>query len=96
MSEVLLAWYGIWAALLATFAAILWREKKRKLYALYFAFGMAFGFYFDSLSVVFGYYSYAEIAPMVAGVPLSMTVAEGFAVAITIKASEALRRILGV
>lgn len=47
---------------------------------------MIFGFYFDIVSFMNGYYSYPDIFYVyLLGVPLTMTIAEGFAVAITIK-----------
>jgi hypothetical protein len=85
MPDPLIFWYGIWAVLLAGFLIILKMDRNRRAYFLYFFFGMAFGFYFDSVSFAMGYYSYPDIFPLVLfGLPVSMTIAEGFAVAITI------------
>ncbi len=95
MSDILLFWSGIWLVLLAAFMVILYKERDRKLYFLYFIFGMVLGFYFDIFSFTFGYYSYAGFFPVkIFGLPLSMTIAEGFAVVITIKIFEILKRIL--
>lgn len=79
----LLAWYGIWTGLLLVFLLVLRSSRDRRFPLLHFGFGCVFGFYFDATSVALGYYTYADLGLMVAGVPLSMTLAEGFAVAIT-------------
>lgn len=95
MDNSLLLWYGIWAALLAGFILILYKEKNRKLYFLYFIAGMIFGFCFDIVSFTYGYYSYPDFFPVkILGLPLSMTIAEGFSVAITIKLFEILKNIV--
>ncbi len=91
MSSVLFSWYAIWLSLLIVFSIVLHRPDNRKLYFLYFIFGMLFGFYFDLLSVAFGYYSYPDLLTNVFGVPLSVTLAEGFAVAITMKLFEMIK-----
>jgi len=50
---------------------------------------MLFGFYFDVFSFMNGYYSYPDIFPVtIFGLPLSMTIAEGFSVVIVIRAFE--------
>ena len=86
MFDPLLLWYTIWLALFTVFLVILYREKNRKLYFLYFVFGMIFGFYFDIVSSKFGYYSYPDFFPLeIFGIPFTMTIAEGFSVVITIK-----------
>jgi len=92
MSDTLLIWSGIFAALAAAYLVILYREKDRKLYSLYFIFGMVFGFYFDAVSVAEGYYAYPELFVNILGVPLAITMAEGFSVAITIRLFEFLRK----
>jgi hypothetical protein len=89
----LLIWTGIFAVLGAAFLAVLWKEKDRKLFLLYFVFGMAFGLYFDAVSVAQGYYTYPELFINLSGVPLTMAIAEGFSVAITIKIFEAGKRL---
>jgi uncharacterized membrane protein YoaT (DUF817 family) len=89
MSDSLFLWYGIFSVLLASFLFIIYKEKNRKLYLLYFLTGMAFGLYFDIVSFTSGYYSYPDFYPMkISGLPLSMTIAEGFSVAITMKLFE--------
>ena len=57
MSDPLLIWTGIFAVLAAAFLTILYKEKDRKLFLLYFAFGAVFGFCFDAVSVAHGYYT---------------------------------------
>ena len=88
-----LIWYGIWLVLLAGFVFILYKEKRKRLYSAYFLTGMAFGFYFDFVSFTYGYYSYPDFYPVrMFGLPLSMTIAEGFSVAITMKLFEFARK----
>ncbi len=94
MSEMLLVWSGIFLVLLVVFLAILYKAKKRKMYLLLFIFGMVFGFYFDTLSVAMGHYSYAQLFLNVFGVPLSMIIAEGFAVVITVRIFETAKSFL--
>lgn len=84
MSSIIWVWSIIWSILLLAFLFILYKSENKKLYLMYFVFGMVFGFYFDIFSVTFGYYSYGDLFIKIADVPLSMTAAEGFAVAITI------------
>lgn len=97
MSEVPFLWLGTWIILLIIFLIIVYRAKNRKLYLLYFIFGMAFGFYFDMVSFTLGYYSYPGFFPMkVLGLPLSMTIAEGFCVVIVIRIFEAARHLLSI
>ncbi|MBI4176668.1 MAG: hypothetical protein HY518_05660 [Candidatus Aenigmarchaeota archaeon] len=91
MSDALFLWYGIWVGLLIAFLISLYTARSRKLYLLYFAFGALFGFYFDIVSVASGYYSYADLLLGIYGVPLSMTIAEGFSVAIVIRVFEILK-----
>ena len=94
MSDVLFYWSLIWLILFVAFFVILYTEKRKKLYFLYFIFGMIFGFYFDSISIISGYYSYPELFISVHGVPLSMTIAEGFSVVITIRIFEIVKSAL--
>jgi len=94
MSDTLLIWTGILAVLAAAFMIILYKENNRKLYLLYFFFGAIFGFYFDAVSVAQGYYSYPELFLNLLGVPVTMTIAEGFSVAITIKIFEEAKPLL--
>lgn len=88
-------WYGIWLILFMTFSIILYKTKNKKLYILYFIFGIIFGFYFDIVSFTFGYYSYPDFFPFkLFGLPISMVLAEGFSIVITIKIFEIVKRIL--
>lgn len=88
-------WSAVWSGLLLVFLLIIFRTKDRKLYLLYFLFGMIFGFYFDAISVYFHYYTYADLFFKVVGVPLSMTIAEGFAVVITVRLFEFPKETVG-
>ncbi|MFH1294835.1 MAG: hypothetical protein ABIH90_02740 [Candidatus Aenigmatarchaeota archaeon] len=77
-------WFGSFIAIAIGFLLILWKDQRR-FYSFCFVFAAILGFYFDYLNTRWGYYSYAEFYPiMIGGVPLSMTIAEGMAVAITI------------
>lgn len=92
MSDIFLFWFGMWLVLLVAFMVILYKERDRKLYFLYFIFGMVLGLYFDILSFTFGHYSYPEFFPLkIFGLPFSMTIAEGFAVVITMRLFKALK-----
>ena len=57
---------------------------------------MLFGFCFDVISVSQGYYTYPELFINIFGVPLTMTIAEGFSVAITVKLFETGKYLFGV
>ena len=77
-------WYAIFLVLLATYLVIqvLTGDKK---YFIYFILGSFFGFYFDLISFINGYYSYPDFYHFkLFGLPISMTLAEGFSIAITI------------
>jgi hypothetical protein len=76
-------WWIVFLALLAWFSALM-LTKRRRIDWLYFFGGMLFGFYFDYLSFTNGYYSYPSFYGVaIAGIPLAMTIAEGFAIVIT-------------
>lgn len=82
-------WYSLFIPLFAVFLYIFYKAKNRKKYLLYFVFGSLFGFYFDIVSFNLGFYSYPDIyAITIMGLPLSMTIAEGFSIAITIRIAE--------
>ena len=50
---------------------------------------MLFGFYFDITSFTFGYYSYPDFFLFkIFGLPITMIIAEGFSITITIKVFE--------
>lgn len=92
MFDSLFLWSLIWISLFIVFLFILYKERDRKLYLIYFFFGMIFGFYFDFVSFTFGYYSYPDLYLFeLFGIPLSMTIAEGFSVVITIKIFEKIK-----
>jgi hypothetical protein len=82
-------WYSLFVLLLAAYVYIVYKAKNRKRYLLYFVFGSLFGFYFDTVSFNLGFYSYPGIyAITIMGLPLSMTIAEGFAITITVRIAE--------
>jgi len=59
--------------------------KNKKKYLLFFISGAILGFYFDIVSFTNGYYSYPGFYTIkILNIPLSMTIAEGCSVAITI------------
>jgi hypothetical protein len=70
--------------LLLSYLLVLSRAKNRRAYLLYFVSGSLIGFYFDSIAISQGYYSYFPYGFVVLGMPVLITLAEGFAVAITI------------
>ena len=95
MDNGLLIWYTIFGILLSGFLFIMYREQKKKLYLAYFLTGMIFGFYFDVVSFANGYYSYPDFYPVkILGLPVTMTIAEGFSVAITIRLFEYAKNLL--
>ncbi len=77
-------WYPLFVALGLGYLSLLRFAKERKRQLAYLIAGSLFGFYFDVVSVSQGYYVYANYFPMIAGVPLTVTIAEGFSTAITI------------
>jgi len=86
MVDTLLIWCMIWAALCIAYVVCAWTSGRKKLYLAYFLVGMAFGFYLDLASFISGYYSYPDFYRIAfLGIPLAMTVAEGFSVGITIR-----------
>ena len=76
-------WYGMFAIIAIAFACVL-AYTKDKNYIFYFITGAIVGFYLDIVSVSQGYYTYHQYFPSVFGVPVTVTVAEGCAIAITI------------
>lgn len=75
-------WYAISLVLLVVYLAIQILTKNKK-YFIYFILGSVFGFYFDYVSFVNGYYSYPNFYYFkLFGLPISMTLSEGFSVAI--------------
>ena len=91
-------WYSSFAIFLAAFVFILWRERDPRFF-LYFVFGSIVAFFvFDAPSSHFGYYEYLTQHYLVSflGVPLSMTIAEGFCIAIAIYMYEKLPWFIGL
>jgi len=80
-------WYIISGALILIFLGILIYSKDKR-YFFFFITGAITGFYFDIVSVSQGYYTYYPFDLVILGVPLSVTIAEGCAIAITIFAYE--------
>jgi len=89
MTDPLTSWYLIFGAILVSFLTVIFRTKERRRYILYAVSGMALGFYFDIVSFTMGFYTYPEFYFItILGIPFSMTLAEGFSVAITIRIFE--------
>lgn len=88
-----LIWYLLFFPLFALGFTFVICKKREMRYIFYFIFGTAFGFgVFDAPSVALGYYTYSTdpyLLP-VYGVPLTIALAEGFAVAVTIYVYEYL------
>jgi len=75
-------WYGTFAVLLALWLLITRQDRK---YFFYFLSGALLGFLFDTLAFNSGVYSYPGFFLLkITGLPLSMTLAEGFSVALVI------------
>ncbi len=82
-------WLVVFTILLAAFALCMKTAKNRRKYWIYFVSGMLLGFYFDIISFTNGYYSYSSAFPItIFGLPLTMTIAEGFSVAILMRIFE--------
>lgn len=88
-----MVWYAFFTIFLIGFIFVMWMKKDLR-YFFYFVFGAILGFgLFDLPSVVLGYYTYpTNIYPFpIFGVPLTMSLAEGFAVSIVVFIYEFLR-----
>jgi hypothetical protein len=82
-------WLGIFIVLLVVFLLCLRATNRKRKYMVYFFSGALLGFYFDIVSFTKGYYSYPNIFPLtIMGLPLSMTIAEGFSIVITMRIVE--------
>lgn len=91
MAEYML-WIGIFCLLLFGYVYCIYTAKNKRAYTIYFLAGMGLGFYVDYISFTNGYYSYPAFYPFtVFGLPLTMTIAEGFATAITIRIFERVK-----
>lgn len=78
-------WYGLFVILLLAYLLIQSKVKAKKRYFIYFIAGSLLGFYFDIVSFTNGYYNYPDFYKFkLLGLPFSMTLVEGFSVAITI------------
>ena len=89
-------WYLTFTILLLSYLFIQITVKNKKRYVVYFISGCILGFYFDIVSFVNGYYSYPDFYKFtVLGLPLSMTLAEGFSVAITIYLYDFVKKRIG-
>ena len=76
-------WYIVFVILIAVYLFIQFSVKNRKRYFMYFISGAVFGFMFDAISLSQKYYVYYPYPPVILGAPLSVTIGEGCAVAIT-------------
>lgn len=84
-------WYVVFIGLLAGFLYILARTRDKK-YLWYSIVGSCLGFYADYVSFTSGYYSYPDFYLFtILGLPFSMTLAEGFATAITVYSAEIIK-----
>ena len=77
-------WYGFFVIILTGYFLILFTVKDKYRYVVYFISGFLLGFYFDFVSVLQNYYTYHYYFPSFLNVPITVTVAEGCSVAITI------------
>lgn len=78
-------WLGLVLVLFLAYVYILYSTKKKLNYFFYFLAGSILGFYFDIVSYTNNYYTYPDFYKFtLLGLPISMTLAEGFSVAITI------------
>jgi hypothetical protein len=86
-------WFGSFAGFLAAFLLILWKEGEIR-YLFYAVFGSLTAFFmFDVPSSALGFYVYRSEYYFfsILGIPLTMTLAEGLCIAITIYAYEKLQ-----
>jgi len=90
----LIYWYLIFAAVSAGFVFCIKEKRSRKRYLAYAVFGSMLGFFADMVSFMNGYYSYPYYPVIILGLPFSMTIAEGFSAAITIKIAAESKKIL--
>ena len=78
-------WITLFFTVMISYLSILYLVENKKKYFLYCAFGIIFGFYFDIVSYSNGYYTYPDFYKItILGLPLTMTLAEGFSVGIAI------------
>jgi len=85
-------WYTTFLGLMFGYLIVQFSTKNKK-YFYYLLLGMIFGFYFDIVSFTNGYYSYPDFYLFkVLGIPFTMTIGEGFSVAITIYIFDRIKR----
>jgi len=87
-------WYGIFIIIFLCYLFVMLKVKDKKKYFVYFLTGCFVGFYFDFISVSQGYYAYYQYFPSIYGVPLTVTIAEGFSVSITIYLFNKIRSLI--
>ncbi len=81
-------WTAFFTVFAIAFILILWMERDFR-YVLYWVFGALFGFLFDITAVALGHYKY--LLPLqILGAPVTVTIAEGFCIAITVYIFEKL------
>jgi hypothetical protein len=97
MIEPPLFWLLSFLCLFITFVYIIAREKDTRFF-IYFVSGAVVGLFFDTIQVYMGYYHYSDGVYYVFlnGVPVTMTLAEGFCIAITIYLFEKLPWLFGL
>ena len=76
-------WYVMFTIIVAAFIGLLLYSKDKR-YLFYFITGSAVGFYLDFVSVSQGYYTYYQYVLSFLGIPLTVTIAEGCSIAITV------------
>ena len=87
-------WYLIFLGILAGFLYVLIKTGDKR-YLLYSIVGSCLGFYADYVSFTSGFYTYPDFYVMtILGLPFSMTLAEGFATAITVYLAKNLKEFL--
>jgi hypothetical protein len=88
-----MVWHAFFTLFLIGFIFVMWMKKDPR-FLFYFIFGSILGFaLFDLPSIALGYYAYpAGVYPFpILGVPLTVSLAEGFCVAIVIYIHEFLK-----
>ncbi len=88
-------WHLIFVLLMISYLFIQLKVKAKRTYFVYFLSGSVLGFYFDFISFSNNYYSYPDFYGLTLfGLPITMTLAEGFSVAITMFIFENINQIL--
>lgn len=76
-------WYIFFGVIILVYIGVLIYTKDKR-YLYYMLTGIVAGFYFDVISVSQNYYIYYPYPPVILGVPLTVTLAEGASIAIMI------------